>query len=129
MGSTIQAEGGCNKYVSNRIRAGWNRWREMSCVICDKKVPEVLKNKIYRTAIRPAMTLWWGMLGDENMRAKPDEHIINVDAEMDTRKTRKYHIRNVTIREKAHRKPINTFLMKKRLSRFGHGQRRCQHLV
>ena len=28
MGSTIQAEGGCNKYVTNRIRAGWNRWAQ-----------------------------------------------------------------------------------------------------
>ncbi len=37
----------------------------------------------------------------------------------------KDHIRNVTIREKAHIKPIiNTFLMKKRLSWFGHVQRR-----
>ena len=35
-------------------------------------------------------------------------------------KTRKDHIRNVTIREKAHIKPINHFLMKKRLSWFGH---------
>ena len=39
-------------------------------------------------------------------------------------KTRKYHIRNVTIREKVHINPINTFLMKKRLSWFGHVQRR-----
>ena len=46
----------CEKDVTNRIRAGWNRWREMSGVICNKKVPEVLKNKIYKTAIRPAMT-------------------------------------------------------------------------
>ena len=38
--------------------------------------------------------------------------------------TRKDHIRNVTIREKAHIKPINNFLMKKRLSWFGHVQRR-----
>ena len=35
-------------------------------------------------------------------------------------KTRKYHIRNVTIRKKAHTKPINTLLMKKRLSWFSH---------
>ena len=38
--------------------------------------------------------------------------------------SRKYHIRNVTIRKKAHIKPINTFLMEKRLSWFGHVQRR-----
>ena len=45
---------------------------------------------------------------------------------MDTIKEQQenYHIRNVTIREKAHIKPINTFLMKKRLSWFGHVQRR-----
>ena len=56
LASTIQAEGGCEKDVTNVINAGWNRWREMSGVICDKKVPEVLKNKIYKTAIRLAMT-------------------------------------------------------------------------
>ena len=28
----------------------------MSGVICDKKVPEVLRNKIYETVVRPAMT-------------------------------------------------------------------------
>ena len=42
--------------MTNRIIPGWNRWREMSGVICDKKVPEILKNKIYKTAITPAMT-------------------------------------------------------------------------
>ena len=56
LGSTIQAAGGCNKDVTNRIRAGWNRWREMSGVICDKKVPEVLKNNIYKTASGHTMT-------------------------------------------------------------------------
>ena len=39
-------------------------------------------------------------------------------------KTRKYHIRNVIIRKRAHIKPMDTFLMKKRLSWFGHVQRK-----
>ena len=66
--------------------------------------------------------IWWGMLGDKKMCAKPDEHNRNEDAEMDTRKTRTYHIRYVDIREKAHTKPIHTFPMKKRLSYFGRVQ-------
>ncbi len=33
-----------------------NRWGRMSGVICHKKLPEVLKNNIYKTAIRPAVT-------------------------------------------------------------------------
>ncbi len=39
LGSTIQTGGGCEKDVTNMIRAGWNRLREMSGVICDKKIP------------------------------------------------------------------------------------------
>ena len=38
--------------------------------------------------------------------------------------TRKYHIRNVIVRGKTHVKQINNFLVKKRLSRFGHVRRR-----
>ena len=53
--------------MTNRITAGWNIWREMSGVICDKNVPEVLKNNIYKTAIRPVMIIWWGMLGNKKM--------------------------------------------------------------
>ena len=39
-------------------------------------------------------------------------------------KTTKVHLRNVIIREKAHIKPIITYLMKKRPPWFGHMQRR-----
>ena len=50
--------------------------------------------------------------------------VAEMDAAIDSRKTRKVHIRNVTIQEKADIKPINTFLMKKWLSWFSHVQRR-----
>ena len=95
LGSTIQSEGGCKKYVTDRIRAGWNRWREMSGVICDKKFPEVLKNNIYKTAITPAMT--YG--GECWVIRKCEQSQMNTTEMKMLRwiqgKTRKDHIRNV----------------------------------
>ena len=48
---------------------------------------------------------------------------------MDTRKNKKRSHQKCYIREKAHIKLINTFLMKKRLSWFGHVQRRDEDNV
>ena len=42
-------------HVSHRIKAGWMKWRQTFGVLCDKRVPQKLKGKFYRTAIRPAM--------------------------------------------------------------------------
>ena len=51
--------------MTNTIRSGCIGWYEMSGVVCDKNVPEVLTNKIYDAAIRPAITFdgeWWAIL-------------------------------------------------------------------
>jgi hypothetical protein len=55
LGSMLQSEGEIDEDISHRIRAGWVKWRQVSSVLCDKKVPNKLKGKFYRTAIRPAM--------------------------------------------------------------------------
>ena len=41
--------------VKKRVQAGWNGWRRMSGVICDRRVPARVKGKVYRVAVRPAM--------------------------------------------------------------------------
>ena len=53
----LQRDGDIDKDVSHRIKAGWMKWRQASghLVSCDKMVPQKLKGKYYRTAIRPAM--------------------------------------------------------------------------
>ena len=49
LGSIFDAEGGSTTDCKNRVRLAWNKWREITGVICDKKVPIKLKHKIYWT--------------------------------------------------------------------------------
>ncbi|XP_067121860.1 uncharacterized protein [Centruroides vittatus] len=55
LGSTVAEDGGVDKEVTGRIQAGWRNWRDMSGVLCDKRVPLRLKGKVYRVVVRPAM--------------------------------------------------------------------------
>jgi hypothetical protein len=50
-----QGNGGIDKDVSHKIRVGWVKLRQTSDILCDKKVPNKLKGKFYRMAIRPVM--------------------------------------------------------------------------
>ena len=55
LGSTVQSNGECGREVKKRVQAGWNGWRRMSGVICDRRVPARVKGKVYKVAVRPAM--------------------------------------------------------------------------
>ena len=48
--STVQSNGECGREVKKRVQAGWNGWRRMSGVICDRRVSARVKGKV-----RPAM--------------------------------------------------------------------------
>ena len=43
LGSTVQKSGNCEREVKRRVQAGWNRWRKVSIVICDKRLPARVK--------------------------------------------------------------------------------------
>ncbi|XP_046862544.1 uncharacterized protein LOC124456042 [Xenia sp. Carnegie-2017] len=53
LGTTIH--GGCKTEVELRISQAWNKWRELTGVLCDKKMPKKLKILIYKTVIRPVL--------------------------------------------------------------------------
>ena len=38
------------------VQSGWNGWRRMSEVICDRSVPARVKGEVYKVAVRPAMS-------------------------------------------------------------------------
>ena len=55
LGSTVQESGSCEREVKRRVQAGWNRWRKVSGVICDTRLPARVKGKVYGSVVRPAM--------------------------------------------------------------------------
>jgi len=55
LGTTIHQEGGCRREVELKISKAWNKWRELSGVLCHKKMPTKLKVLIYKIAIRPTL--------------------------------------------------------------------------
>ena len=55
LGSMVQKSGSCKRQIKRRVQAGWNRWRKVSGVICDRRLPARVKGKVYSSVIRPAM--------------------------------------------------------------------------
>ena len=76
LGSVIDGSGGCGKDVDGRIKVAWSRWRDLSGVIFDKKVPMKLKSKLYKTVVRPAMVYGsecWALRKQEEQRLHTTE--------------------------------------------------------
>ena len=46
------SEGGSQADVNNGIRIGWMKWKEVSGVMCDRKMPVELKDKVFKTIVR-----------------------------------------------------------------------------
>ena len=43
LGSILHAEGDISADVTHRIKAGWAKWRNISGVLCDRRIPLRLK--------------------------------------------------------------------------------------
>ena len=54
-GVTISEEGGSEEAVRARVSAACGKWRDLSGIISDKKMPRKLKIKVYMTDIRPVL--------------------------------------------------------------------------
>ena len=44
----MQESGGCEREVKKRVQAGWNGWRRVSGVICDKRLPA----RVYSSVVK-----------------------------------------------------------------------------
>ena len=55
LGSRMKEIGSCERDVKKIVQAGWNGWRRVLGVICDKRLPSKKKGKMYSSVVRPAM--------------------------------------------------------------------------
>ena len=55
LGPTVQESVSCEREVKKRVQAGWNEWRKVSGVICDRRLRVKVKGKVYSSVVRPAM--------------------------------------------------------------------------
>ena len=93
-------------------------------MLCHKNVPIKLKDKVYKTVIKPTMTdgaeCWAVRKKDENRLHVAEMRMLRwIRGE-----TRKDHVRNQSIQEDAKVCPMSTFLRQKRLHLYGHIRRR-----
>ena len=69
----MQRDGDMNTEVNKRTPCGWNNWRKMSGVLCDKKVPPHVKVKIHKTIVQPVMPYGMETLQMTNSHVKKRE--------------------------------------------------------
>ena len=91
LGVTISEERGSEEAVRARVSAAWDKWRDISGVISDKKMPRKLKIKLYMTVIRPVL-----LYGEESWTVRKKEEQILEKTEM--RMLRR--IKGVTLRDR-----------------------------
>ncbi|KAK3558175.1 hypothetical protein QTP86_011873 [Hemibagrus guttatus] len=120
LGSTVQSNGECGKEVKKRVQAGWNGWRKVSGVLCDRKITARIKGKVYRTVVRPAML--YG-LETVSLRKRQESELEVAELKMlrfSLGVTRLDKIRNEYIRGTAHVGRLGDKVREARLRWFGH---------
>ena len=129
LGSHISASGELKEEISARMNAAWLKWRSLTGVLCDKKMPLRLKSKVYRTVIRPV-----ALYGSECWPVtKKDVQRLCV---METRMLRwtlgvtmMDHVCNDTVRTIMKVTPIHNKMLEGRLRWYGHVRRREENHV
>ncbi|VDP18818.1 unnamed protein product [Heligmosomoides polygyrus] len=115
--SAVASDGKLMIEVNSLVSAAWSKWPSLNGVLCDRKIPERLKSKIYRTVFGPV-----AMYGAECWPVtKEVETRLSV---METKMLRwtagvtlMDRIRNDAIRQKFDADPIATKMREARLVR------------
>ena len=129
LGSTVQESGGCEREVKKRVQAGWNRWRRVSGVICDRRLPARVKGKMHSSVVRPEMVYGLATVAVTKKKAEKMEVAEMKMLRFAIGVTRKDKIRNEHIRSTVTVERLGMKMREGRLRWYGHVIRRDQEYV
>ena len=119
LGSTVQSNGECGKEVKKRVQAGWNGWRKVSGVMCDRRVSAKMKAMLFG-------------LETVSLRKRQEAELEVAEMKMlrfSLGVTGMDRIRNESIRGTAHVRGFGDKVREARLRWFGHVQRRDSEYI
>ena len=129
LGSTVQKSGGCEREVKKRVQAGWNGWRRVSGIICDKRLPARVKGKVYSSVVRPAMVYGLETVAVTKKQVEEMEVAEMKMLRFTIRMTKKDKIRNEHIRNTVKVERLEMKMKEGRLRWYGHVMRRDEEYV
>ena len=129
LGSTLQSDGGMSKEINKRTHCGWNKWRKMSGILCDKRVPPHVKGKIHKMIVQPAMLYGMETVPVTSSHMKKLEVTEMKMCRWACGHTLRDHVRNDDIKERLKVVSIAERCRKARLRWFGHVKRRDKEYV
>ena len=129
LGSTLQSDGGMSAEINKRTQCGWNNWRKMSGVLCDKRVPPHVKGKIHKMIVQRAMLYGMETVPVTSSQVKKLEVTEMKMCRWACGHTLRDHVRNENIKERLKVESIAERCRKARLRWFGHVKRRDQDYV
>ena len=129
LGSTVRESGGCEREVKKRVQAGWNGWRRVSGVICDRRLPVRVKGKVYSSVVRPATVYGLETVAVTKKQVEEMEVAETKMLRFARGVTRKKKIRNEHIRSTVKVERLGMKMREGRLRWYGHVMKRDQEYV
>jgi hypothetical protein len=123
LGTVINNAGESSNAVRARIKSAWAKWRQVTGILCDRRMPVKLKGKIYKTVVRPV-----AMFGSACYPITSNLERAFHAMEMRMLRwslglTRWDHVENVKVRERLGVAAITDKLRETRLRWYGHVMR------
>ena len=124
LGSRVNENATTEEDMLKRTQCGWMKWRDLTPMLCDKRMPLNVKSKLYITVVRPAMLYGAECWATKSVGIKKMEAAEMKMLRWTTGKTKLDKIPNTITRSKMKTAPIGEKIKTQRLRWFGHLERR-----